>query len=433
MPVRRGRAITANKQMKRKLFLIIYFNLLFLAFGQSGNVSEAARLRREGDRFFYEAQAELEKNDFIAAQRMIQRAADAYDQSLELEYDEETFKKRSLSVFELDNRIAEEFISNNVDRVRELLRQIQESYYGGNFEYAEKLIAEANYIWKQTQIAQNGELEFWAQMIQTKNLPGTTIPYTHPLYPEISQLLNNARKHFEEGREIILSSPEEGERILKIAKAELQQIQLVFPLHEDVCVLDLLIEQVLAGPDFITILDKKIENAILLTRKGSPLVRQIAVFDLRIYRRVFPAFCPDWADIIFQAEMDAGLRKPQPTAEEITEAQLIIDKNRAIVTNSNGYFELSEVINELDRAIALDPNNQEAKRLKDLAAKKIRIVWVSDIEAELLFQQASQALINNNPLRAQQLLNQLYERNSDYKFVPKVKTLQQRIVPLLED
>jgi hypothetical protein len=48
-------------------------------------------------------------------------------------------------------------------------------------------------------------------------------------------------------------------------------------------------------------------------------------------------------------------------------------------------------------------------------------------DAERLYQQAYQALIQQDKIRALQYLNQIYSMNSDYREIPKVKTLQQRL------
>ena len=50
-----------------------------------------------------------------------------------------------------------------------------------------------------------------------------------------------------------------------------------------------------------------------------------------------------------------------------------------------------------------------------------------DTDSERLFQQASQALAQENAIRARLILLEIYSRNPDYRYIGKVVTLQQRV------
>ncbi|MCL1927654.1 MAG: hypothetical protein FWG07_02530 [Treponema sp.] len=398
-------------------------NMATLARSQS---TDAANLRRDGDRFYAEAQSALARGDFTTAQTRVQRAAEAYDQSLEREYDENTWAMRNTSVHDLDERISEAYNQDVIRQVRELVDQIQVSYYGNDFDQAERLISRAQNIWKLTQAQDHPDLVYWNNMIVAGIRSGRTIPPTAPLYAEMSQLLSDARKNYEEGRTLILTSTSEGRRRLNSAKQDLEKVKLVYPMNEDAGILDLMIDREL-DPNFAATLNAKIQGAIQITRTGSPGARIQAVNDLRNYRTVFRDFLPNWEAIIFQAEVDAGLRPRPPSPEEIAEAAAIVARSRSIIAGNN----LDAIIgarDELSRARRIDPNNRDAGPLFDEASRKIRIIGTVLLpEAERLYQQAAQALTQDNAIRARQLLNQIYSLNPDYRYIGKVVTLHQRV------
>jgi len=401
-------------------------NMATMARSQS---ADAERLRREGDRLFSEAQSALSRNDFDTAQNRIERSATAYDQSLEREDDEATWNKRNMAVPNLDSAIAEALNRDVLRQVAELINQIQNSYYGGEFDQAERLLTRAQNTWKKTQSMDNPDLVYWAGMIQLGIRSGTTIPRTAPLYAEMSQLLSDARKNYENGRVQITSSPTEARRKLNNAKANIEKIKLVYPMNKDAGILDLLIDQVL-DPNFTATLNTRIDNAIARTRSGARSAQIQAVNDLRIYADVFPKFT-NWEPIIRRAEEDAGLRLPPPTAQAIAEAQQIVDRAGPIIASGN-IDRIREIQGELSRAMTLDPGNQKARELFTQSVTRIqRGTTVLDFEADRLFLQASQAITQNNPIRARQLLGEIYGRNPNYRYIDKVVTLQRRVDSML--
>jgi hypothetical protein len=265
-------------------------------------------------------------------------------------------------------------------------------------------------------------------MIEAGSLSARTIPPTAPLYAEMSQLLSDARKNFEEGR-VLLDSPRtkaEGTRKLNSAKISLAKVKLVYPMNEEAGILDLRIDSIL-DPNFYATLNTKISGIINRTRTGSQGSRIPALNELRDYANVFPDARNNWRAILFQAEIDAGTRPRPATIEEIEEARQIAAMARAALASGN-IERIQAVQPELVKATALDRENQEVKRLLEQSYEFLRIVrLVLPYDAERLYQQASQALIQQDKIRAQQYLNQIYGMNSDFRKIQKVRLLQQRV------
>ena len=392
--------------------------------------NDAANLRRDGDRLFAEAQAALARNDFTTAQSRIQQAATAYDQSLDREDDPATHDRRNTAVPNLDNAIATALNEEVQRQVDELVEQIRASYFNNEFEQAERLITRAENIWRQTQIIDNPDLVHWASMIRMGLRSGRTIPPTAPLFAEMSQLLSDAQRNYDEGRILLVSSRTEGEQRLIAARQNLVQVKLVYPMNEDAGILDLRIDQQL-DPNWQVTFAARVEDARNRARNARPQVNQIqAVNDLRNFRTIDPQFI-NWGPIIEQAERDAGLLPPLPTEAEREEARQIAIRARSIIASGNT-AQIREIQPEISRGMQLDPDNQELRELFTLAAASLRQgITVLNPAAERLFTQASQAVIQNNPIRAQQLLQEIYAINQDYRNVSKVVTLQRRVQAML--
>ena len=387
---------------------------------------DAANLRREGDRLYAEAQAALNRNDFETAQTRIVEAGERYFQSLEREYDEATWEKNNVAVRNLGNVIAEAYSAEVLRQVTQLVAEIRDSYYNGDFDLAERLVSRAENIWKQTQKDPYPDLVYWASMIEAGARSSRTIPPTAPLYMEMSQLLSDARKNYEEGRVLFASSRSEGTKRLNSARQNIAKVKLVYPMNEEAGILDLRIDQVLEGQNFPATLGAKVENAIARTKTGLQSNRIQALNELRNYKAAFPEN-RNWDPIIYQAEIDAGIRPRDPTPEEIAEAQQIVaDARRALASGNPD--QMRAALNSLTRARQLYPNNQDVTTVSNAIARELRIKeLVLDTEAERLYQQAALALNQDNVIRARQLLNQIYARNPEFQYVNKVAILRQRV------
>jgi len=409
-------------------------NLAVLARSQS---EQAGILRRDGDRFFNEAQAALARADYDTARNRISQAGNAYDQSLSLEDDEATRDKRDVAVPNLDAQIAIRLNEDVIRRVEELVGQIRESYFGNDFDRAERLITQAQNTWKLTQTIDNPDISYWQGMIRAGLRSGRTIPATAPLYAEMSQLLSEARKNYEEGQILLASSRNEGINRLTAARQNVEKVKLVYPMNEEASLLDLRIEQQMDPAAFSTAFAEKVRIAIEGTRRGNNRIQ--ALNDLLNLRAINPQYnlrsinpqYTSWEGVINQAEIDAGLRPPPPDPRVIAEAQSIVERHRATVASRN-QERMEEARNELSRALGLDPNNAEARNLFN-EASRILVAGrtVLDSEAERLFQQASQAVAQNNGVRALQIITQIYNRNPNYRYINRMITLENRARSIL--
>ncbi|MDR2470881.1 MAG: hypothetical protein LBD09_02070 [Treponema sp.] len=388
--------------------------------------ADARNLRQEGDRLFAEAQAALARNDFDTAENRVERAGTAYFNSLEREDDEETWNKRQVLVPNLNTAIAARLNEEVIRQVTELTEQIRDAYYGGDFDRAEQNISRARNVWKRTHPeGEHPDLAYWQSMITIGLRSGRHIPVTAPLYAEMSQLLSEARRNYEEGRRRIQASRTEGTRYFTAALQNIQKVKLVYPMNEEAGILDLRVEREMNPGAFEAAYREKYNTAMNRNSSGGANTRMEALNDLRNLRALNEGFT-NWDAVIRQAEINAGLRPPDPTERDIQEAAEIAARARPVVASRN-IDQIKRIQPELERAMKLNPNNREARDLFNSAARLIYAGGlVLDVESERLYQQAFQALNQNNFTRARLLINQIYARNPEYRSMPKMISIEQR-------
>jgi tetratricopeptide (TPR) repeat protein len=397
-----------------------------LAVTARSQAAQAEALRTEANGNFEAARTAMGQGDFDAALDRADRAADVYSQSLELEDNEAARDRRDNAVPALSAEITQRLNEAVLRDVESLVTQISEAYFGGYFDQAENLVTRAQNRWRRVHTVENPEIAYWRRMIQVGQRSSRTILPTAPLYAEMSQLLSEARKNYEEGREIIVSSHSEGMKKLEQARQNVQKVKLVYPMNEEAGLLDLRIEQVVDPEAFAAAFITKVNNAVAGCRQRSIQ----AYADLLNLFKIYPEY-PNRAAIILQAEIDVGMRPRPPTEEQLARSRELTAAARPIVASGN-MARMEEARGYLKDAIELNPDNREAKTLFTQASNLIVVSGLRlDPESQRLFNQASQMIAQQNGVGALQLINQIYARNSQYRLMRQMVTIEQRARALL--
>ncbi|MDR1142992.1 MAG: hypothetical protein LBK77_02085 [Spirochaetaceae bacterium] len=397
-----------------------------LAAAAQSQAAQAEALRAEGGRAFTSAQAAISQEDFDAAENRLDQAILAYDRSLELEDDEAARNQRNTAIPLLSAEIAQRLNEAVLRDVETLITQISDAYFRGDFDQAENLVTRALNRWRRTQTVDNPEIAYWRRMIQVGQRSTRTILPTAPLYAEMSQLLSEAQKNYEEGRELIGPSRGEGIRKLEQARQNIQKVKLVYPMNEEAGLLDLRIDQVSDPPGFARTFETKVNTAVAGCRQRSIQ----AYSDLLNLFKINPGY-PNRTAIVYQAEIDVGMRPRPPSEEQLARSRELTAAAGSIVASGN-MARMEEARGYLREAIELNPGNQEAKNLFNRASTLIVVAALRfDPESQQLFNQASQLIAQQNGVAALQLINQIYARNSQYRLMRQMITIEQRARSLL--
>jgi tetratricopeptide (TPR) repeat protein len=234
----------------------------------------------------------------------------------------------------------------------------------------------------------------------------------------MSQLLSEAQKNYEEGRALMASSASEGQRKLNQAKQNIQKVRLVYPMNETAGLLDLRIEQQEDLPGFTANFATRVNNAIAGCRRGD-----LESYNMLLNLRTIDPAYPNWTAIIYQAEIDVGLRRRPLDPAVIAQSNDVLASARTISRDAS---RRAEALDLARQAITLNPENREAiaffNELSAIPAGPPTL----DPEAERMYQQAIAAIAQNNALGALTLVTAIYARDARYRNINRMIELERR-------
>ncbi len=388
-------------------------------------VLQADIARQEAELRLSQARTALRRNDFQAARDNLQRSRDRYNQSLELQESPtlRTESDRQLAALGQEiTRAENEFV---VREVRQLIGNGRNMYYMGNFEQAEQVFIQAQNRWRVTNIEDNPEVTDWLNIVNTalSMKTGRTIPVSAPLYPQMSQMLSNASTLYLQGRQLMAAGRRaDAIEVLTSAKKKLQQVQLVYPLNREAGELTLRIDQVIDPDSFRQFFRQKVDYIRANYRnEGRTLYSEL--LDLYEIDSSFAGL----KQLVDDVEIYLGIKIPPPNPASIARSTELTRSARRIY-DSNNRTSFQIAISQLDEAIRLNPNNQEAIALKDrmqtaVGGQAVAVLTAAD---ESLYQSAVRELQRGNKITASAIVEQLLQ-NPRSRNSAKIIDLKRRI------
>jgi hypothetical protein len=243
----------------------------------------------------------------------------------------------------------------------------------------------------------------------------------------MSQLLSKARMNYEEGVRLINA----GSRINGLAKfdearRQTREVRLIFPFNQDAGILELRMEQYTDPAAFNASFEQRLRTAIAGTKRRS--IESFA--ELQNLAEINSKY-PGIKGIITQAEIDMGYRPPPPDPRALARSkELSASANRILTENNSTLFEVA--LTQVNEAIALNPENAEAMRVKDRLLNRMSVpgAIVLSNEDELEYQRAVRELQAGNNLVAFAVVERLMQ-NPRNRNITKLIELQRRIQSVL--
>ncbi len=399
-------------------------NLLASANAQSLQANSALQ---EAELRYNQSINALNRSDFDTARENLDIARQRFNDSLSFQESDDlrvSADERLASLGEEINRSENELV---IAQVRTLLTQAKDEYYIGNFENANRLLNQARTRWAVTNIDPNPEVSQWLTLTGTAiaSKSGRVLAPTAPLYPEMSQLLSVANQLYDQGLELMENeSTSEALLVLDDARQKIKEVQIVYPINQEAGLLALKIDQLIDPNNFENVFERRFEQA--LNTYQNPETQQTAYADLLDLANLRPNY-PGIQNAIVEVEIFLGFRLPPPDPRDIARSNSLIAQARD-AQNSTVEVELLSAIAQLDEALNLVPDNDEAAFLKDQLQSRVggQAVAVLDASSENMYQQAIQELQRNNIINAAALVAQLMQIPNNTRS-PKVLDLQQRI------
>jgi tetratricopeptide (TPR) repeat protein len=398
---------------------------LALAETARGQTALAETHRQEGERLLREAQAAFQRQNYEAARERIQRASERFTNSLEIQESASVRQSWDSQLVSLGQAISQAENETVIVEVRNMLNNARNLFFAGNFQQAEDNLIRARNRWNVTNVDDNEEVILWLGIVRNAMSAnsGREISPTAPLYPEMSQLLSQAQKNYEEGVLMINA----GQRALGLAKFEearqlTREVRLIFPVNQKAGILELRMEQFTDPAAFTASFEQRLNTARTGTRQ-----RSIEAFaDLQNLAEINPRY-PNMRGILTQAEIDMGIRPPPPNPADIARSrELAASASRILEGNIATQYEVA--LTQINEAISLNPDNAEAARIKDRLLNRMSVpgAIVLTREDEEDYQRAMRELQAGNNLVAFALVERLMQ-NPRNRNITKLIELQRRI------
>jgi len=429
-----AQSLNEQQESSERTELVATVNELTLIRNQGVTLSQTARSRAnqaeahrlEGERLFREAQSAFARRDYETARDRIRRADTRLSESLALQESSALRQMRDTQLISLDQSINRAENEAVIVEVRNMVNNARTQYYNGNFIQAEEILVRARSRWSNTNSDDNEEIVLWLGFVRTalSATSGRVIPPTAPLFPEMSQLLSQAQRNFEEGmRHINAGQQTQGRTKFDEARQLTREVRLMFPINQEAGILDLRIEQFLDPAAFNASFEQRLRNAqnrIRLTRSMEAYAELVNLSEIN------PNY-PNMRAIIVEAEIIIGIRPPPPNPADLARSrELTAAANRIFESRQTAQYPIA--LTQLAEAINLNPDNTDAPRIRDRIMNQMSVpgntVLSSQDEAE--YQRALRELQAGNNLVAYAIVQRLMQ-NPRNRNITKLVELEQRI------
>jgi TolA-binding protein len=399
-----------------------------LAAAARTQIARAETLRRDGDRLYQEAQNAAARNTFDAARNRLQSATERYNASLAIQESTSLRQEWDTRLVTLGANITRVENEAVIRDVRSMVTTARNTYFAGNFEQAEETLVRAQNRWRITNIDDDVEVTYWLSIVRGALFlrSGRVIPATAPLYAEMSQLLSNAKRNYDEGVRLI-NANRRPDGIAKFSNARYltREVKLMFPVNQEAGILELRMDQVTDPTAFNASFERRLSEAIAGTKRNS--IESFA--DLQNLAEINPRY-PGIQNALVQAEIDMGRRPRPPDPRSVARSNELTEAAQAII-DGNVRIQFEVALRQINEALTLNPNNSRAMSLKDRVQTELgggNIVLSSAAEGE--YQRAVRELQQGNTLVAlaivQQLLQDTRNRSST-----RILELERRIQSIL--
>ena len=325
-------------------------------------ILQAGRFKQEGQLRVQEVEDNRKLKRYVAARESLQNAQEALDRSLDLQEDSGVRRLRDDTLPQLAKRINDDENTQVIIDVRALINSGRRLYSLGDYNRAEQEFLKGGNRWADTNPLANPEVDLWLDWTRSaiQNIAGREIALSNPLYPQMSQLYNLAFQEYQSGRKLVETGRvREALELLEKAVERLNSIKNLFPYNSEAQILILRIEQLRDRDRFREVLDGQFREA-LGKRELNP---SEALNTLEVIKFLSPSY-PGLQNAISALRIRLGLDLPPPDPAKKAEARrLYAEALRTFQQNQRELF--PRALEQLNGAIALDPDYREAVNLKD--------------------------------------------------------------------
>lgn len=331
--------------------------LLRLIKDAEGQEFLAGQYRREGELRHEQAVKALEQDRFELTKQRMSDSADAFYNSLKHMENGEVRKFLDVTLGVLQQELFQAEKIAVVMEVRTLLDNGRVVYNRGDFEQAEEVFQKALARWEDTQPDENHEITNWLTIVQKalEVQSAREIPESDPLFELMSVLLDLAMKDYLEGKQRREGEKDDAGYLVR-AEEKLQNVKVAFPYNKEARVLSLQILKLKGEEEFALSLEQYFQVAVA----KPPSDAYVDLKDLQLIQPDYPGLARE----IEKLEVRLGIIILPPDPEDIAASKEFYKMANDIFQKAQTDL-FSVALVQLDESIKLNPDNSEAKELKD--------------------------------------------------------------------
>ncbi|GMO18197.1 MAG: hypothetical protein Pg6A_04930 [Termitinemataceae bacterium] len=286
-------------------------------------------LRIDGDRLLSESRRALNAEDFDLSREKLRNSVSRFVESLELQENPALRRRWGSELEPLAAEITHLEYEYVVREVRKLIDSSRDRYYAGVFDRAEESLVRAQSRWAKVDETPNDEIVYWLGLVRgaLSLRSGMNVPITAPLYPEISQLLSDAKKNYREGVSLLETKREAGMIKFAEAKEKTQTIKLMFPVNQEAGILELRIDKIIDPKAFETSFRQRFVTAVAGTKRGE----KGPYFELENLAAINPEY-PGIDAALLEAKYDVGILERPIDRNVQTESAGFVEQARRVLS-----------------------------------------------------------------------------------------------------
>lgn len=342
------------------------------AAGAKRTSDNARSVRNEADALFNQSENAYNRGDLVRAENLLVQANEKYSESLAIEDNPVLRRQADEKQLVLSRKITDARNEIVVRESRELYNRARDAQAVDRYDDAELLINSAINKWAETHEEKNEEFETFRELVNTavSMKTGRILLVSDPLYAEMSQLLSIAYQYYDEGKKDYAKNlVEEGNVQLDLALENLAKIKKVYPINQEASLLMLKIDQLRNPEKFKQDFGQKIKEAVAKCRV--PETQTEGYNALVNYYSLDPNY-KGLKDTINNIEIELGMKaKPVDNSARARSTRLTQDAQTQYNRAGNDQNRLNQALRTVNEAIRLNPNNQDAIRLKDRISTKL--------------------------------------------------------------
>jgi hypothetical protein len=307
--------------------------------------------------------------NFNQARTVLNDISTKYSQSLALQEDAAFRTDSDAQIKSLFDSILKAENTVVVRDVRALITKGSQAYLDQEFNPAEQTLLTARARWATTNTDPNPEVEYWLTLANyaLSVTTGRELSPIDPLYNEVQQLLNFARRQFTLAQEKLAAGQKtEGADLMRQAKETLTKILIPFPLNQEARLLNLAILKASDPDNFPALFKQNFDAAVAKLDRDT----NVAYNDLQDLDKIQPNN-PEILAAIKTARIKLGLeRAPIDPAVQARARTLTAQAQRLFDTGN--VTQLANAQGLVRQALTADPTNAAASELFDKISLLLR-------------------------------------------------------------